>query len=123
MIRKWINIFQSNLKTIINISRKEVHRPTFDEQYNKRETNLSLLFLDVDTYTGKLCNQYLDKCSEITISENQEIFKKELIQEGGSFICINLEILKIQNRHSKVMSFMKQFILIHLRLEIMEMSI
>ena len=97
-VRKWINVFQSNLKTIIQYPlKKEVHRPTFDEQkYNKRETNLSLLFLDVDTYKGKLCNQYLDKCSEITISENQEIFKKELSIEGKTahLFASNLENIK-----------------------------
>lgn len=97
-VKRWINVFQSNLKTIIEYpSKEEVRRLTFDEQkYNKRETDLSLLFLDIDTYKGNLCNQYLDECSEITISENQEIFKKELSIEGKTahLYASNLENIK-----------------------------
>ena len=95
-VSKWIDVFRSNLKIISKFKQKtnESH-PTFDEQkYNKRETDISLLVLDINTNKGKLCNQYLDDCSEIFVEDNKNIFEKELIIDGNT---AHLYASKIEN--------------------------
>ena len=95
-VSKWIDVFRSNLQIISKFKQKtnESH-PTFDEQkYNKRETDISLLVLDINTNKGKLCNQYLDDCSEIFVEDNKNIFEKELIIDGNT---AHLYASKIEN--------------------------
>ena len=101
-VKKWIDVFRSNLKIISQFKQKtkESH-PTFDEQkYNKRETDISLLVLDINTYEGKLCNQYLDDCSEVSVEKNKNIFEKELIIDGNTVHLYASNIENITNPES-----------------------
>ena len=52
------------------------------------------MVLDINTNKGKLCNQYLDDCSEIFVEDNKNIFEKELIIDGNT---AHLYASKIEN--------------------------